>query len=457
MKILLTGATGFVGKELGKALIRKGHTLNILTRNAQRAQKELPFPATCIECDLNQEELPSTALDGVEAVIHLAGESIAAKRWSYIQKKKILESRTVSTKKIAQAIVGQKPGKIKTAIFASAIGFYGSRGDEKLDETSRAGKGFLSEVCQKWEEAGQIMTLPQVRSVFVRIGIVLGYGGGMMEKVLPIFKNGVGGPLGNGQQWMSWIHLEDLVNIFVESLENEKISGPVNGVAPEPVTNKDFTKTLSKVVGRPALFPAPALVLKTALGEMSDLMLGSQKVYPQKIQSVSFSFKYPDLTSALSEVCGEAQSEVFVCQQWVPHKVDQVFGFFSEAKNLQEITPPWLEFKIKGMSTDSIQKDTHLDYQLKIHEIPVKWTTLITHWEPNKKFQDVQLKGPYDQWHHTHTFETLGDGTLVTDRVQYRVPLGFLGQAVGGFFVKRDIEKIFEYRKKKIESLLGNQ
>ncbi len=454
MKILLTGATGFVGRELGKALVRQGHQLHVLTRNASKARESLPFPAACIECDLNEEDLPETALDGVEAVIHLAGESIAAKRWGYLQKKRILESRTRSTQKIAQAIADQKPGKIKAAIFASAIGYYGNRGDERLDEASRPGRGFLSDVCRQWEEAGKIVSIPEVRTVFVRIGIVLGYGGGMMEKVLPIFKAGVGGPLGNGRQWMSWIHVQDLVRLFVEALENEKMAGPVNGVAPEPVTNGEFTRALSETVGRPALFPAPALALKTVLGEMSELMLGSQKVYPVQATSLGFSFQYPELKAALREICGEERGDVFVCHQWLPAPIDNVFAFFSEAKNLQEITPPWLEFEILGASTPSIQKDTRLDYRLKIREIPVKWTTLITDWNPPKSFQDVQLKGPYARWHHTHTFESLGGGTLVTDRVEYRVPLGYLGQMTCGFFVKKDIEKIFDHRRLKIREKL---
>ncbi|QQR80723.1 MAG: TIGR01777 family protein [Deltaproteobacteria bacterium] len=425
MKILLTGATGFVGKELGKALALRGHSLNVITRDVQKAKSLLPFPAEYFECDLNKDDLPQESLQGVEAVIHLAGEPIAAKRWSSSQKKKILESRIFSTKKIAQVIAHQKPGQIKTVLYASAIGFYGSRGDERLTESSAAGSGFLSDVCQQWESAGVLLSLPQIRSVHVRIGIVLGHGGGMMEKVLPIFKLGAGGRLGDGKQWMSWIHIDDLVGIFVSSLENEKVSGPVNATAPKPVMNGDFTKILSKTIHRPALFPAPSMALKLALGEMSELMLGSQKVYPEKIQTEGFTFKFPSLESAVKNLYGDLGDEVFIEYQWVPKKVSEVFSFFSDAKNLQEITPPWLHFKIKGMTTDKIQKDTELNYQLKIRGLPVKWTTLITQWMPNKSFQDVQLKGPYAKWHHTHTFEPMGDGTLVTDRVEYKVPMGF--------------------------------
>jgi ligand-binding SRPBCC domain-containing protein len=343
--------------------------------------------------------------------------------------------------------------KPKTVIIASAVGFYGDRADETLSETAGPGTGFLSEVCQAWEAAAADLD-PTIRKVHVRIGVVLSSSGGMLEKVLPVFRSGGGGPLGSGKQWMSWVHLRDLLRIFFHILNHAEVSGPVNAVAPNPVTNADFTRVLAKKLQIPALFKAPEAVLKTALGERSQVLLESQRVSCEKLEKSGFEFEYPELSTALDDLL-PTDGELFETHQWVPRPVDEVFAFFSSEKNLETITPPWLNFHVLGVSTPQIMSGTLIDYRLKLHGVPFKWKTRIEEWTPGKKFVDTQLKGPYKKWHHTHLFTPINGGTLISDRVIFKLPGGIVGNTVLRGWVRGDVEKIFQFRHRKIAELFS--
>ncbi len=306
MKVLVTGATGFIGKKIVHALAREGHQIVVLSRNAENAKGKFAAPVTAFSWNPTEEKAPAAAFDGVEAVISLAGEGIAEKRWTEKQKKAIHDSRVLGTRHLAETLRGL--GKtLKVFVSSSAIGLYGDRGDEQLPESAAPGTDFLADVCADWEKAAS--EVPAERTVLVRTGIVLGREGGMLKKVLPIFKTGLAGPLGNGRQYMSWIHVDDIVGIFLHAFKNAAVKGAINGAAPAPVTNAEFTKALGHALSRPAFLPAPAFALKLALGELSVLLLGSQKVVPDKTLKTGYSFLYPGLDEALSNLIKKKADE----------------------------------------------------------------------------------------------------------------------------------------------------
>lgn len=300
MKVLVTGATGFVGSYLVKRLQREGHTVQVLSRNISSAQEKLGKDVKVFQWEI--ENLPpKEALVGVDAVVNLSGEGIANKRWTAVQKIKIYNSRILGTENLLKGIQKLDSSKPKVIVSASAIGFYGDGGEKELKENTEKGVGFLSDVCADWEKVAKENS-KGIRLVQLRIGVVLGKNGGMLQKLLPLFKLGLGGPVGKGTQWMSWVHLEDLVSLILYSLEKNTVSGPLNAVAPHPVTNKEFTKAMGAALSRPAIFPAPAFGIKLMMGELSALVLDSQKVSAEKAEQLGYKFHYPLIKSALNEI-----------------------------------------------------------------------------------------------------------------------------------------------------------
>jgi len=274
----------------------KGHVLTLLTRVAPRdastaTKRWLQWaPGTPGHWE--------TGVDGADGVINLAGEPIAAKRWTERQKQKILTSRIETTNSLVEAIrkAKQKPGFL---INASAVGYYGPRGDETVTEEAAAGQDFLSSVCREWEEEAKKAESLGLRVIRVRTGIVLGRGGGALAKMVPPFKFFVGGPLGSGTQWMSWIHLEDEVGLMLYLIEHSQATGPFNATAPNPVRMKEFCQILGQVMGRPSWAPVPAFILRLALGELAEMLLTGQRVIPAAAQRLGYKFHYTDLYEAL--------------------------------------------------------------------------------------------------------------------------------------------------------------
>ena len=277
MTISISGASGFIGRHLMKSLAQAGHSLRALSRHAP----------------------PAESLREADAIIHLAGEPVA-QRWTAAAKQRILDSRVVGTRNLVEAL-GRFTRRPETLICASAIGYYGSRGDEILTESSAPGSGFLPEVCVAWEREAQAAEAFGIRVVRVRIGVVLAAGGGALVRMLPPFRMGVGGRLGSGRQWMSWIHLEDLAALFQFAVESQ-VRGPLNAVAPNPVTNSDFTRELAHALRRPAVFPVPEFALKMLFGEMADVLLASQRVAPAAAEAAGFRFRFPQLAPALESL-----------------------------------------------------------------------------------------------------------------------------------------------------------
>lgn len=299
MRILVTGATGFIGKRL----LAKLEQPVLLSRNAAKAEKSLAqFGAKAYPWNVQADPPPQAAFDGIDAVIHLAGDPVAEGRWTAAKKARIKESRIIGTRNLVAtlAALSHKP---RVLVSASAIGYYGARGEELLDERSSAGDDFLAEVCVGWEREAQAAADLGIRVAMVRTGIVLGENGGALAKMLTPFKLGLGSPLGSGKQYMSWIHIDDLVEEFLFAAREEHVHGPLNGVAPHPVTNREFTKTLGKVLQRPTFMPAvPGFVLKTMLGDFGEVLLASQRVEPKAAEAAGFAFQYRDLEPALRNV-----------------------------------------------------------------------------------------------------------------------------------------------------------
>ena len=291
-RIAITGASGLIGTALVGHLKSEGHTVQRFVRRPVVAPDEIQWDPKTGYVDIE-------ALRGVDAVIHLAGVGVGDKRWSKKYKSEILNSRLLGTTAIAHAVNEVKP---QVFISASAIGWYGESGNRSVVEADRVGDDFLAAVCREWEGAADLVT--DVRTVKIRTGLVLDPTGGALGKMLPLFRLGLGGKLGNGKQWWSWITLHDVIRAITFLLEN-KVSGPVNLTSPNPVTNQEFTSALARAMHRPALFPAPAIALKIALGGFSSEILGSKKVIPQALTDAGFTWDYPHLTNALTALIQE--------------------------------------------------------------------------------------------------------------------------------------------------------
>ncbi|MEW6637193.1 MAG: TIGR01777 family oxidoreductase [Actinomycetota bacterium] len=293
MDVLITGATGVIGRAVSGELERGGDRVFRLTRSP-RAANDIGWDPAAGRIDGD--------LSGFGAVVHLAGESIAEGRWTPEKKRRILESRRQGTRLLAETLAAL-PEPPKTLVSASAVGYYGDRGDEVLTEESEPGSDFLATVCREWEAAADPAREAGIRVVHPRIGIVLSKEGGALGRTLPIFRLGLGGRLGSGRQWWSWISLEDVVGVIVHALENESVEGPVNTGSPSPVTNADYTRVLGRVLHRPTLFAVPAPAARIALGELADaLLLASQRMRPAKLEATGYRFRHPHLEAALRQI-----------------------------------------------------------------------------------------------------------------------------------------------------------
>jgi len=295
MKILITGATGFIGQPLSRELTDKGHELLVVSRSPGTARDKLPQGADI------RAAVSDFADSAPEAVINLAGEPIAEGRWTEKKRRRIVESRVDITRAVVELCANaESPPKV--LVSASAMGYYGDQGDRDVTEDTPPNHEFVHEICDRWETEARKAESHGVRVAIARIGLVLDQGGGMLAKTLTPFKLGVGGRLGDGRQYMPWIHRDDMVRTLVLLLERDDLSGAFNASAPEPVTNAEFTRTLANRLNRPALLPAPAAALKLAFGEMSRLLLTGAKMLPKRLEDAGFEFGYATLEEALAEI-----------------------------------------------------------------------------------------------------------------------------------------------------------
>jgi uncharacterized protein (TIGR01777 family) len=304
MRVAVTGATGMIGGALVRALVDRGDEVTALSRNAERAREALDVSAETW-AEPKTEQPPLAALRGRDAVVHLLGEVIA-QRWSDATKREIRDSRVLSTRNLVAAL-GELAGEERPRVLVSGsgAGWYGHRGDERLDEsTATPGDDFLAQLTVDWEAEARRAEELGVRVVLNRTGVVLSDSGGALEKMLPFFKVGVGGPVAGGRQYVPWVHVDDVVGATMFVLDNEAARGPVNVTAPEPVTNRELSKTLGRVLRRPAFAPVPALAVKALYGEMADIVITGQRAVPGRLTELGYSFRRPELEAALSDATG---------------------------------------------------------------------------------------------------------------------------------------------------------
>ncbi len=430
MKVLVTGITGFIGQNLGVALTQAGHQVVGLSRHPDDCQSISPFPLECHRWDGVSDLVSHRSLDGVEAVIHLAGESIAQKRWTDRRKKDLVNSRVKSAKNLLESLAAAKVSP-RVFVSASAVGAYGDRGDEELTEESEVGKGFLAQLTSQWEAETRRVTelFPDCRLVQLRQGLVLGWGKGFLGQVVPIFRLGLGGRLGDGKQWVSFIHIRDLVRLFTLCLENSDYSGVINAVMPEPMQNRKMTSHLAEVLGVRASIPAPSIALKLGLGEMSQLLLSSQRVLPQRLKQLQFEFEFKTFLEAVREELGiySRGLEQYEAHQWVPESFEGVTTYFKDDRNYLELLPRGMKTEILSKQKVNLEGGIKIRYNLDIEGLPT-----LSHYQ-------VLL--------------SLGGGTLIQNTLEYKISMGRFGRLVRGASIENRLGLIFSYRRKQIESL----
>lgn len=466
MNITIAGGTGFVGRSLVRRLLQEGHRVTVLSRNPGGVESRLG--ADVDAADVTDDGALRAAVGQADAVINFAGEGILDKRWTASRKAALRRSRVALTDRLVDAMSqAERPPAV--FVSASAIGRYGPGGEDVLDECTPAGEGFTARLCQDWEAAAFRAEGLGVRVALLRIGLVLGPEGGVLGSLLPVYRAGLGGPLGAGRAWMSWIHIDDLVAIVLRALGDPSFSGPLNAVAPAAVRNRHLSRALALVTGRAARLPVPAAVLRLLLGERALLLLESARVVPARLQALGFTWSYPRLATAL-RACTQAPDPVHLARSNGPPSADEsttgvdcvpqlvlthqvlldaplaeVFPFFARAANLGALTPAWMGFRIRGGAPESIEVGAILDYRIALGPVPMDWRTEITVWEPGRRFVDVQRRGPYRLWWHEHTFQDHHGQTHVMDRVLIRLPFGPLG-VLARPLVVGTLHRIFHYR-----------
>lgn len=451
--LLLVGGSGFLGSALGERFTDLDWNIRLLTRKKRLFQTSYP----CTQIEWDGTHIPESSLKEVDAIINLAGEGIFDKSWSKSYRKRIKNSRVLSSKAMVNAI-NSSQSKPTVVVQASAVGFFGlAERNEECYEDSNPGEDFLAHICKDWEaEAKELHS--DVRLCVARLGVVFGWAGGAFPKLWDTYSSGIGSVLGSGKQWMNWVHLEDVLRFFVSAVLNDSYSGFYNLVAPENISNKSFHQILSKKTPSFKWMFTPGFVLKAALGGRSDLLLKSPNIKSEFLQEVGFEFKFPNMSSAVIDLLSEKKiknAHYLHMKQWIPVPINKVWDFFSSIYNLEKITPPWLKFKIRSCSTERIKKGTQIKYDLSIHGVPFSWRSNISIWNPQNNFSDEQEKGPYKIWSHSHIFQEIAGGTLIEDRVEYQMPLFPFGQVVLPF-IKKDLSEIFTYRRKAIAKLLCN-
>ena len=470
MRILLTGATGFIGRALVPALQHDGHIVVAWVRSEARARARLGAEIETVNAGAGTAAL-TAELERCDAVVNLAGEPIVGARWTDERRQTLRESRVGVTARLVEALAAARR-RPRVLVSGSAVGYYGNRADETLDETSSPGDDFLARLCQDWEAAALDAEKLGLRVVLIRTGAVLGREGGALAPMLLPFRLGLGGPMGSGQQHLPWIHLHDLVKIITVALADERIRGPVNGAAPEPATNRAFAKALGRALRRPAIVPVPAFAIRAIFGEAAAVILSSQRVDPAALRPTGFRFAFPSLTAALADVLGGAPVTIGPLRGPVDPRtsepgrryleerrprfelrstttvdapIEETFPFFSKAENLGLLTPAAMRFSI-AEPPPSIAENTTIEYRLRVGPVPIRWRSRIVNWSPNSGFVDFQERGPYTSWWHEHSFRPAGSATVMEDRVCYAAPLGVLGRLANGLFIVPTLRRIFRYR-----------
>ncbi len=471
MQILLTGATGFVGRALLLRLLRDGHRVSALVRDPARARGLLGADVALVAAD--DAAALADAMVACDGVINLAGEPVLGKRWTSRRREALQDSRIALTRRVVEAMAAA-PSRARTLISASAVGYYGDRGADRLTEESAPGVGFLAELCQDWEREAHRASEHGVRVCLARIGIVLGRDGGALAELATPFRLGLGGPLGGGAQYLPWIHLHDVVEALATAVIDPRWSGPINLTAPTPVPQRELAHALGRTLRRPAVFPLPGVALRLRFGAAAGVLLASQRAVPARLAELGFRFAHPELDGALAEVLGPTPgvtierlgagtpkpslhdgSSTYLtrrrpryllrAQTTIELPREQVFEFFSRPANLGLITPRAMAFELTG-PPPTMADAIVIDYRIKLGWVPLRWRTRIESWRPAAGFVDSQERGPYRAWWHEHHFHADGDRTIMEDRVYYAPPFGILGRIVHALVIRATLRQIFGHR-----------
>ncbi|MEJ7600785.1 MAG: TIGR01777 family oxidoreductase [Kofleriaceae bacterium] len=476
----MTGATGFIGRALCLRLARDGHQVTAWVRDRERARGVLGPDCGLIE--VGDPGGVARAAASVDAIVNLAGEPIMGHRWTRARKQRLHDSRLGPTRAMVEVVrAAVRLGRAPALISASAVGWYGDRGDEVLTERSTPGDGFAADLCQAWEAAA-LEASSVTRVVLARIGIVLGREGGALASLLPLTRAMVGGPIAGGAQWTPWIHLDDVVEALVHLVVTPTITGAVNLVGPNPVRQREFAHAIGRAVGKPAVVPAPRFALKLVLREAAFVLLMSQHARPDALLASGFAFRFTDLDEALHDLTSspgvairrlerdEAPASdyvrarrpryVLVARTEVAAPLAEVFPFFSSAENLQLLTPPGMAFQIETPRPIAMADHTTIDYRLKILGVPAWWQTVIERWvspqHGEAMFVDAQHRGPYRAWWHEHHFHAHGERTVMEDVVYYAPPFGVIGAIANKLLVASQLRRIFGYRTAAIRQRFGD-
>jgi len=469
MRIFITGATGFIGRALTLRLLGTGHQVTAWVRDENRARSLLGSDVELVSTNSSMGEQISQAY----AVINLAGEPVLGGRWTASRKRAIVESRLNLTRAIATAIAGSS-SRPSVLISASAVGYYGDRGDENVEDDTAAGNDFLASLCRNWEAAALEAQKYGTRVFVPRLGIVLGAEEGALARMVLPFRFGAGGPIGSGHQYVSWIHIDDLIEILVAALLEERFSGPLIAAAPNPVTSRQLARAIGVVLHRPSVLPAPGLALRILLGEAGAILLTGQQVHPRRLEQLGFVWRYPEIETALADILKDDDVRIerfneFATKPLVstasnylsghqPHfvlshktrveaPIEEVFRFFSKPQNLGVMVPRALRFRILSEMPHEIRAGLRIEYAIHLGPVPLRWRTCIEEWKPPDLFADSQESGPYHCWWHEHHFQPDVDRTLMEDRVYYTPPLGFVGTVANLLFVAPALRRIFWYRR----------
>jgi len=473
LRVTLTGATGLIGRALVPALQRRGHTVVALVRSPERARARLGGDVELVE-DEGAARMRE-ALTDADAVVNLAGESILG-RWTTARRIAMRTSRVDLTDRLV-ATMRAMPHRPRVFISGSATGYYGNQGDRLLFEDRAPGTDFLAQLSRDWEAAANAAS-DMCRVVNLRTGVVLARDGGALQAMKPAFSLGLGGVIGNGRQYMPWIHLHDLVEIIVRAVEDPRYEGPINAVSPNPATAEEFAHALGKALRRPVWMPIPAFALRAVLGEAADVLLFSQGAQPRTLQQLNHTWRFPTLTAAFRDLLGSSQSisirrteadrmpsareseaasarYVLYSRTVLNTSLATAFQFFSKPENLGLITPAAMAFAITGTPT-AMGEGAIIDYRIRVAGVPIRWRTRIVRWKPGSGFADVQEAGPYRTWYHEHAFRADGAQTVMEDRVFYTPPLGVLGRIAHAWIIRDMLVGIFQYRQDVIRLRFGS-
>jgi uncharacterized protein len=470
MRIFVTGATGLIGRALILRLLGGGHQVSAWVRNEARAANLLGAEVKLVGASDRAPAL-SEQIAAADAVVNLAGEPVLGGRWTERRRRALRQSRIAMTSSIVDAIKrsSRRPAVL---ISASAVGYYGDRGDEPLDERSAPGNDFLAALCREWEECAMGAQAAGVRVFIPRIGIVLGLDGGALAQMLPPFQFGAGGPIGSGRQWMAWIHLHDLVEVIAVALEDERWQGPAIAAAPSPVSNREFAHALGHVLHRPSFIPIPRIALRTMFGQGAAVLTSGQKAYPARLSQLGYQFSFDTVDAALRNLLAEDDPEIRSLDANSPQPenpsgsgylhtrrpvylmraatriaapIAEAFTFFSRPQNLGVMTPADMRFRITSTPPE-MSAGARIEYTLRAAMLPIHWRTRIEAWQPQRFFADSQERGPYRAWWHEHHFKPDGAATLMEDRVYFAPPLGILGRAASYPLVMPQLRRIFRFR-----------